>query len=206
LIFPDQGAELGEDEEYEMTMQFNDVKDTRRTTQLQQHNALSAYPEGKENEEDEDEEDADEEDDVAGPVESAVVTMSIDEHKATSERERLRQSAEEAVCEDPFGFAPEEEEEEEEQRSSIRRSSHRQSMSFRPSCGRGRSSSSGDDTDEPMGAEDNSGATSSFAYRPSCGQAGGTALGLFVEEVDESNLSSSSEDRSRTSSLLAEQE
>eukprot|EP01043_Picozoa_sp_COSAG02_P037417 COSAG02_NODE_2806_length_7991_cov_21.891916_3_plen_190_part_00 len=189
-----------------MTMQFNDVKDTRRTTQLQQQNALSAYPEGEENDEnDENDENAYEEEDVTGQIESAVVTMSIDEHKATSERERLRESAEEAACEDPFGFAPDEEDAIEEQRSSIRRSSHRQSMSFRPSCGRGRCSS-GDDTDEPMGVEEDSKATSSLAYRPSCGQAGGTALGLFVEEVDESNLSSSSEDRSRTSSLLAEQE
>ena len=189
-----------------MTVQFHDVKDTRRTTQLQGQSALSACAE--EPEEEPEEEQAEEQDEA---VEHTAVFMSIDDHKAASAQERLQQSVEEADSDDPFGFAPEEGEQ--EQRTSTRRSSHRQSMCFRPSCGRGRGSSgelSVDDTDERMGAEGSAtseaASSSSFTYRPSCGGVGGTALGLFVEEVDESNLSSSSEERSRTSSLLAEQE
>jgi hypothetical protein len=122
---------------------------------------------------------------------------------------------------DPFGFEPEEMEEDDDDRSSStshRRSSHRQSMCFRPSCGRGRGSSgegvASDGLERQQQQEESEDATGrgsggsslAYQYRPSCGGVGGTALGLFVEEVDESNLSSSSEERSRSSSLVEEQQ
>ena len=142
----EEGAALAGEEEYEMTMQFKGhlVEDTRRTTQLQAQKALSAYPEEQTQEQGEESEESEAEED-------ATVFLSIDEHKAASERERQREAEKETQrdTEDPFGF---EEAEEDEQRTSLRRSSHRQSMCFRPSCGRGRGSSGGEyDNDEPMG-------------------------------------------------------
>ena len=104
-----QATELGEEDEqgYEMTVQLHDVKDTRRTTQLQGQSALSACC-AEESEEDQEEEEEEEEDEA---VDTAVF-MSIDDHKAASAQERLQQSVEEADSDDPFGFAPEEGEQE----------------------------------------------------------------------------------------------
>ena len=61
-----------------MTMQFHNAKDTRRTTQLQRHSALSAYPEEQQQEEEEEAE----REDVGGKLDEdgrARAVLSIDQ-------------------------------------------------------------------------------------------------------------------------------